>query len=448
MDNIKHRSNFEYKDYPSELTVKEDGGWIKVIYIKKADDWRSLDPAVIRMNFENNRFTEIAIVIQYDKNGDFFFGEYNKPLVKGNGKIFPKKQWLGVIKTENGKVRTGHTNDFDRKFIQCFLTFFGVECITNYTNLNTIDNLIRYAILRKPVLKGIITGKITNRKALIKTLMTTSYHIKDFRYETIEKYFNSNINQSLSTLAKYTTDLNESVRLLALSDSTSYFDRNLFCDLIQDAFILDKKINPRWSVRRMQEEHQKNIETETLLKEGSLSDEPIYECIPVIDERGIKGNILNSEKEVYQEASFQHNCLHTHYWSKIKNRNYIAISLSVPERITVGLTVKGNDDDRSLSIEQMHTRYNAGVRDEHKDIIVDYIRRHQEQLTSLVEAKDYNDTYMVIRMPRNAKSIRIQTYIRKFNDLIKKVKQSISIIKGESYALPFVQPYQNEDYPF
>ena len=182
-------------------------------------------------------------------------------------------------------------------------------------------------VLSNSVVRDILAGKLTNVEIVVKTYLKT-LHLKDIDWKVYVKYLSTFDNVPVYWLKACTTDVNEAMKKII--EGQPYH----FKDMVKQALSLGRTINPKWSEKRMDEEHT-NMTHLLMKKEIDHKEQiPIYKECPVFD---YPCHILNTEKEVFEEGLDMHHCIYTNYWSRIKNKNYIGLSFMEPERFTLGL---------------------------------------------------------------------------------------------------------------
>ena len=331
---------------------------------------------------------EDGYVIKYN-NGGIFIGIYQKKMKLVGKSIFSKLSWMYVIRYDRKKV-IASKGRMPNSIYRLALEYMGLEGIVNEFNkrrLTTSDYLYG-----KTVLKAIFTGKVTNFDDLLKVYITSTYKLKvgSPQYNDIKEEIKNRYHEpgEVIQIMNFSTSIKKAFQLSNNSATGDLYKDNrekwyIFWDLLKDAQMLDLKINPEWSLSRMNQEHEKNNERLMLLEEGTLDTAPIHETDTVIDDK-IQGMLLNSEKEVFKEASLMHHCLYTHYFERIKNKRYIALSLTSPERCTVGIRYT---EERGFELEQVHTIYNGCVSSDTFNLINEYIQMNRERLNGLSPQK-------------------------------------------------------------
>lgn len=212
------------------------------------------------------------------------------------------------------------------------------------------NDTIHYKVLSNSIIRDILLGKLTNVEDIVKRYLK-SLHLKNINWKTYVKYLYNGARYPINWLSEVTTDVNGLMEGLSSSNSERKIKLG---DMVQQALMLQMKINPKWSDRRLDEEHNKM----TLILMGQELDAkentPIYESWPKLD---YDYKLLNSEQEVFQEGMLMHHCIYTNYWRRIKNHDYIAFSFTSPERFTLGLSATPT----GFQFDQAYLKYDQKI---------------------------------------------------------------------------------------
>lgn len=399
------QSTCNNRAFPRTETIHEDGTvTVLFMFTPELPKLSEVGEFFIRRNCIVNHQEEIGLVIKDKGRKGFFIGSWRRIYMSCGRRVFTRKTWLDAFCYDGKRVTVRKTvNSFYRYLIKALMLYFGLEgCLPEgFDNQPWIDGLFDRVVNNKMVLRAIITEKVTNWKDMFRFWLKSTYQLTGVNYTLIERYLRKvhsyNYDFNLAALRDFTTSVDWSARKVMQwietipkeGDTTGYQMVSLFKDLLKDAELLpDYKVNPRWSEKRMKAEHQNNIRKMRLLCEGSFDDEKIYDKDIVIDDEDAKviGRVIGSEVEAYLESFEQDNCLYTHYYPSIRKGNYLAVSLSSPERCTVGLTVsKSADNKLQLSIEQMRASHNRCLQPDNQKAITAFVNENFKLFTSLVE---------------------------------------------------------------
>ena len=398
-----------------ERIVREDGSYTLSFIDNPIPELKGLsfqEKAVLLRKRDRNtqRAEEVGYIVSYRGPKDMCFAVYNKTLCQSGRQIYIRKKWDVVIRFDGTKVimsKTLTVPSVDYLF-SLILQFFGVEGIENdfrricnkyHPAWRDSTSVIHRVLKNKQVLKGIFSQRITNSRQAFSTFLASSYKLKPGEYNFDETLiYLEHVNYvNLLLLKEFTTNLRESIRLLSQHYKIYHFGRDIdrerdsyeilsvFSDLTNDCAVLDKKMNPSCSLKRMHQEHSKFTHERMILERGTMSDTPIYDLQseqPDFSEFGIEGQIINNEMDAFEEGETMHHCIYTCYFSKIKNREYIGLSINYPERITVGIRA---NSARQAYIEQMHTIRNGVPSKDSQERIEKFFEQHKDFFTGLLD---------------------------------------------------------------
>lgn len=227
------------------------------------------------------------------------------------------------------------------------------------------------AVTNKTLLKEVLVGNITNPEAYYKWILKHTYRIDSIPWKLFRDYAKSHMRASIFDIMEAT--INPKLALeayLRASNDSDWRFRNLLEDSIITALRLGEKINPQWSEKRLQAEHQRHIEMIQLRKIEAMDHNPASHIFDAFDfPEGVKW--LNTEGEVFKEASKMHHCLHSNYWKHIKKGDYVAFAIDHNgEHFTLGCRFNGD----FCMYDQAHTIYNGGVSHANSMWINDFIQ--------------------------------------------------------------------------
>lgn len=230
------------------------------------------------------------------------------------------------------------------------------------TNLWTLEILVA----RKDLWKEVFKGNITNPESLCKKF-SKKYFNGAYSYAALRRMAQQRYAVNLWDFFYYTVNPNESL-LCALEDEDVRFNSQ---DMLRCCKILNSKINLRWSSKRLHEEHQKQIEQIQKLKIDRMDSAPIAEPF---SKDGL--SLILSEKDAFLEGMTQHNCIHSCYWRKIKEGNYlVARGVVNGSYIDLGIYV-----DNGVQFDQVHTIYNGSPSSEVQNRCREWISKNTQDL--------------------------------------------------------------------
>lgn len=283
--------------------------------------------------------------------------------LKRRGRTFYPKTTLSMrLSILDGKINT----------IQG-LTWYYIQILNpRYEWLEQIQRS-RYGgqVTNKTLLKEVLLGNITNPEAYYKWILKHTYRIDSIPWKLFRGYAQSRMRVSIFDIMEATLNPKLAIEAyLRASDDTEWRFKNLLEDSIITALRLGEKINPQWSEKRLQAEHQRHIERLQLRKIESMDNNPASHIFDGFDfPEGVKW--LNTEGEVFREASKMHHCLHSNYWKRIKKGDYVAFAIDHNgEHFTLGCRFNGD----FCMYDQAHTIYNGSVSHANRMWITDFIR--------------------------------------------------------------------------
>jgi hypothetical protein len=92
--------------------------------------------------------------------------------------------------------------------------------------------------------------------------------------------------------------------------------------------------------------------------------------------------MLNNEREIYEEGLNMHHCIHSCYFNRIKNREYIAFHMTFPEDCTFGVKIASGE----IILDQIYLKYDRHVQDKTRQVALDFIKKHSKQLSKLLQS--------------------------------------------------------------
>lgn len=301
--------------------------------------------------------------IEVSRKGDNWYMYHRATELKRRGRTFYPKTKLSMrLSIVDGKIAT--MKDLTWEYINRL-----------HSRYEWIDQIrtCRFGgqVTNKTLLKEVLLGNITNPEAYYKWILKHTYRTDNIPWKLFRDYANSHMRASIFDIMEAT--INPKLALeayLRASNDSDWRFRNLLEDSILTALRLGEKINPQWSEKRLQAEHQRHIEMIQLRKIESMDNNPASHIFDAYDfPEGVKW--LNTEGEVFREASRMHHCLHSNYWKHIKKGDYVAFAIDHNgEHFTLGCRFNGD----FCMYDQAHTIYNGSVSHANSMWINDFIR--------------------------------------------------------------------------
>lgn len=306
----------------------------------------------------------------YGSNSDFtIFRTYYIAEVMGDKQFYKKASEMSLT-FKKGKFFGNFTDELLIAIVQVFKL--------DWTKENWVRRLLAH---NKILWAQIIQGKITNPEQLAKKY-SKLYFKGVYSYKSLKLYFTEYFRVgSLWDIYYYTSNPNLWIAKL------SYYGYNedggcidVWRDVLHYAKIENSKVNPSWSAKRLSDEHQKQIERDNLSLINTYSDEKI--ATP-FERDGLQ--LILDERDAFIEGTVMHNCVHSCYWNRIANGNYlIAKGVVDGVKIDVGISLCYSDDGDALQLNQVHSIYNGIVSQEIKQYCLDWIDAHHQDLLGVL----------------------------------------------------------------
>lgn len=227
---------------------------------------------------------------------------------------------------------------------------------------------------RKYLWQEVLKGNITNPEVLCKKF-SKRYFRGVYSYNTIKSAARKNYGLLLRfwTLYEYTTNPELAVKKLLCDDNEW---SSLFNDCLEYARIQDIKINPSWSLNRLRNEHQKQIEREKFEEIEKCSNKDV---ITPYQAEGL--SLITNERDACQESELMHNCVYRCYWRDVRNHQYLVAKGEVNGcYINLGIAVHWGN----LLFDQVFASYNRSVDKSVQDWCENWIDRHRETLLDII----------------------------------------------------------------
>jgi hypothetical protein len=128
---------------------------------------------------------------------------------------------------------------------------------------------------------------------------------------------------------------------------------------MDQAIILESKIDFNWSTKRIEEEHNNFTAQLMDLESDELSDEPLEWLEKLNLNLPESCRLLKSQKEVYKEGKMMHHCVYTNYWNSIVSQSFIAISVNYQgSNYTLGINYNKNSAQNRFEFNQLSGKCN------------------------------------------------------------------------------------------
>jgi hypothetical protein len=239
--------------------------------------------------------------------------------------------------------------------------------------------LSRVSHIPTTIFKDILIGKVWGEESLYKDWMSI-LKIKNVSWRVFAKYYSLLETHYLYDMQSFTKNLENSMKVL-IDRMENRENAAIYIDALTSAAQLNQIIDFTWSEKRMESEHQKQMDL-VLEQELTLKDKyPIYDT----SFRSSNFILLNTEMDIFKEAKNMHHCLYNCYYSKIKNHDYIAFHINAPESCTLGIRRAPNND---IILDQIYLKYDKPVAEETRKIALDFIRDNYHMFNNMLKPKE------------------------------------------------------------
>lgn len=320
-------------------------------------------PQGIAKNYAYSKlsYKEYEKVILGKDGKDIYFSTTLYRISKNHNSYYNRVSGRKGLSFKNGKLSLWYGSKIEE--IQY------LEDLFKEMNWNFIDKKA-YSFITKTGLEKIFQGKITSTRDLLKHY-AKSVRLKcstDFLYKAV-------IQQGLSKIDFYTNsiqarDVDHFLQFIINTGIKSF--NNFIGDLREQYAILDKKIDFRWSEKRMKQEHENATFELMKLQADNLSDHKI-----IWSEFNLPSNfeILDSEKRIFLEGALMRHCVFTNYWYIIKTGRYLAFHVKLNnENATLGVNLAQG----KMSFNQVYLYRNKPVSPEMRQLCLDFVESNKD----------------------------------------------------------------------
>jgi hypothetical protein len=232
-----------------------------------------------------------------------------------------------------------------------------------------------YPFVTKTIFEKMVAGKITNNTDIAKA------YIKAMRINCspalfLQLFENTSISkQEFLRQASVAKDVNHLIEyLLSPNDTRS---RLVIEDMIKEAQMLERKIDYKWSSKRLTEEHKAWTEQIMQVEIDSLDNESIPGVERFDRYTPDEFKLLKTQKDVFYEGKTMKHCVYTAYWTSIKNNTYIAYHVTNgDEEATLGVNVYSD----KVVYNQCYSRYNGSISSKLQTKVKSFVEELNEQV--------------------------------------------------------------------
>jgi len=269
-------------------------------------------------------------------------------------------------------TKTGFTYDKSVKKVKMWfrgnvrllnLDFF----IQAYPQHNWIEPRL-HDYITTTILAKIISGTITNPIDLLQAYCK-SVRIEcstALLYKIIKK---GNVERpTFIGVYPFVKDINHVLEYL---ENHSYFQHPIG-DIVEQAKILNKKIDFKWSIRRFEEEHAIWTKEIMALELDNLEDELIeYPEFSIPREF----ELLASKRRIFQEGTLMHHCIYTNYYNSIKKKTYLAFHIVLNgEEATLGCIANST----GITLNQLYQKYDRPVSIQMRTFCENWVKQNKD----------------------------------------------------------------------
>lgn len=292
--------------------------------------------------------------------GTFFLKPVRKTgLSYKNGKL---SLWFGATMSQMG---------YAEAFLTPLFKYMGWDFITK----DSCNGMV-WEYITKGILERLFKGKITSTRQLLAAY--TKLNRINVSTELLYKEINRSSMSKRDFLyhASLAKDVNHYLEWRSNNVETASYDyhtRQTIIDLSYQFKLLGKKIDFKWSAKRLEEEHKQAVKDIMEHQLEDMSDEEIqYPDLPYPPEF----ELLNTEKKVFYEGKTMRHCLYTNYSTSIKQKNYLAFHVTLgEEEATLGLYLSNHEVHGPIpTFNQVYGKDNKTVSNRMRDFCIDWVK--------------------------------------------------------------------------
>ena len=260
-----------------------------------------------------------------------------------------------------------------------------LNSVFHHYNFNWLHQKMQ-PYLTKTILEKMFNGKLTNNRDV------AAAYLKMMKIDCSATLFvkmlecNTGITKEdflrQSAIAKDVNHLLEEYISRSGQDESRNYDRyNMLNDMVQEAQILEEKIDYKWSTLRLKEVHKQWTSKIMEIEIQSLEDSPVDNIDKYDRYTPSEFKLLKTQREVFFEGKTMHHCLYTSYWTSIKNGNYLAYHININgEEATLGVYVDRHSKDRAVYYSQCYSYYNKRISPELECLVANFVADLNEQV--------------------------------------------------------------------
>jgi len=333
----------DYQEDLSQFLAMEDGV-LKNIYYHR--------------NISGRSYIKVNVC---KKEGNFYYSEtvYKVKRSTKNSYYLISSGRKGFTMNSKGKIDVWFGSDIYK--------FSYLNKLYEHLNFNWVESHF-YPYITKTILGKMICGKITNPvdlcKAYLKSMRITASPRMFYKVANLACYNKPNLLRLLSIAANHDhcLELLYNIGDNPYDSSYNLYNVNWMYDMVDQAHMLNKKVNFNWSAKRFREVHtewsREIMKHElSMLKNTSIKN---AEFFTKFDVPGF--TLLKKAAEVFEEGTEMKHCLYTSYWSSMERGSYLAYKVEIGiERATLGLSLSKHQDKFEVTYNQCYAIGNREI---------------------------------------------------------------------------------------
>ncbi len=313
-------------------------------------------PSGIEKNYIYSKMRKDCETISLFQRGeDYYFSSTRYQIGKNNNSYYLKPSGKSGLSFKAGKLNIW--------FGKSIINLIHIDSLYDSMNWNFLEPCCK-GFITKSILEKIFKGKVTNSRDVFKE------YAKSVRVKASTEwlYRAAKIGLSKKDLNYYASVADNIDHFLQYYVENHGINPH-FRDLVNQFIILDKKINFRWSQKRILQEHTEATKILMEFEIGKLSEEKIeYPELKIPN--GFE--LIDNQKRAYIEGKTMNHCVYTNYWKRIERGEYVALHVKHgDENATLGLSI---DSDRKLKLNQLYSYRNSQVSPAIRKVCEDWLK--------------------------------------------------------------------------
>jgi len=318
-------------------------------FLKDYEEIKNASPEKQRFFYYSGKLRGVYQVEESLEKDDKIYYSASEAKVRFGKNIFIQR------KTISGFTIDKATNELKIWFGQKIenLTSSASNFIFEYYKMDWFNRYFTF-MLNKTIMRKIISGKITNTKDVIRQWLKLNPQLRDLNL-SVDKIYKS-----------YTENYDVYYRLLNcmyFTNPNMFFEKDVYKnsllheDILDQAKILNRKINLKWSEKRLKAVHQK------WTREIMAMELEFIEDVHYYSEEDIKSfpelenlSLICTKKDLFQEGTVMDHCVYSNYHSNVETKMYFVLHYKGNTESTVG--IKCNSEGKWY-IQQIYSFHNT-----------------------------------------------------------------------------------------